>query len=621
MIQKKENCNYNSYNHCNLISFSAKMPKLIPTAEEIAQRKALEFQAINQRKTLPVILQLLYPLPVSSGIKAKHVQEINKNILSDDYLGKYPVFKNSIKKFLLDNNEKDLLLKEKNSLNSIMYSNTNVDNILIDDIPYIDLINKAFNNIHILKDISIKEKALVLSILQDFSIDGGELGKNCIKEYHNLIQYAKDNKEKLTEPVEDLLTDNEIDSYFEKNKIKSFIALSTIGGHPTRQRLEHRLNKFDKSLNTIEVLFNIPELRDDLVTICKNQNKVNPAEIIKFLELSKGFLDLGKSFLELRKIMNSSILNEGINIDYLSEEYLKTLFLSYNKQAKFPDFSKWDLNNVYTIPYFLSNNSLEHKEKFKELFLSTINNGYYDLIHSSNNSYGQGNIKTMNLFKDNDLNYNIWLNYNKEKTFSLLSKSEYIKQQKDILAISKFPKQSEECTIRVWKRNPQQDLFQGRTAAQCIALDGINGFAGVDELLYSYAQLIEIVNKSKNKTIGNACSYWIKDDFGNKALLIDSIGIHPEYENNPQIRNEIFAFAKEYASVVSGEPTKIYIGNQFNKLDVQDLSQPIKDKFKIIGNTNNQKSYLDAIIAKDRHERYTIIDDNKDYLMEIREIK
>ena len=29
---------------------------------------------------------------------------------------------------------------------------------------------------------------------------------------------------------------------------------------------------------------------------------------------------------------------------------------------------------------------------------------------------------------------------------------------------------------------------------------------------YSYAQLIELFNQSQNKSMGNACVYWIKDE-------------------------------------------------------------------------------------------------------------
>ena len=55
-------------------------------------------------------------------------------------------------------------------------------------------------------------------------------------------------------------------------------------------------------------------------------------------------------------------------------------------------------------------------------------------------------------------------------------------------------------------------------------------------------------------------------------------------------------------------------------LQVTDLSEPIKDKFQIIGNTGGKQTYLDAIIAKNRHDRYTTIDNENPFLMEIRKI-
>lgn len=602
------------------VTFKAKEEKNIPSAEEIAKRKALEFAAIAQRKNMPKFLQMLYPLPVSSGIKAKHVNEINKYIISDDKFSAYPKLKKMVESFISGKYLDEFIKKEEDALNTILYT-TNDNTVMLEDAPYTELLNKAFSTAIELEDLSIKEKAFITSILKLKGIDGGELSKAVVNDYKNLIQYAKDNKDKLTEPVEAILSDNQIDTYFENNKAKSIIALLTAGGHPSRQRLEHRLNKYDKTLDTINYLFHIPELRKDLITICENQNKVNPAEIIKFFELSKGFLDLGITNDELKNLINKSILPEGINIDYLSTEYLKTLNKTLNTNIEEIDTEKWDLSNVYTIPYFLKLDLPEHKDRFKDLFIATLNNSYDKLIHNPEKEYGLSNIKTAKLFENNGLNYKKWLNYNKENSFTLLTKTEYENRKTNIPIEAKFPKNNEDFSVRVWKRNPERDLFQGSTAGQCIALDGVNGFAGVDELLYTYAQLIEVVNKSKNKSVGNACVYWIKDTNNQKSLLIDSIGIHTEYENNPQIRKEIFEYVKEYAKDIADEPVKIYIGNQFNKLDISDLSEPQIGIFKIIGNTNKLKSYLDAIIAKDRFERYTVIDERKDYIMELREVK
>lgn len=523
-LQNKSITNYNNQNNNKItsltnlyypISFNAKEKKNIPSAEEIAKRKALEFAAIAQRKNMPEFLQMLYPLPVSSGIKAKHVNEVNKKILIDETFDKYPKLKESIEHFILGKDSNGLVKKEKDALNKILYSKDRT--VMLEDAPYEYLLNKAFSSTVELKDLPIEDKAFITSILKSKKIDGGELSKSVVTDYKDLILYAKNKKDKLTEPVEEILTDNQIEEYFENNKVKSIVALLTAGGHPSRQRLEQRLNKYDKTLDTINYLFHIPELRDDLITICENQNKVNPAEIITFFELSKGFLDLGKTNNELKNLINKSILPEGINIEYLSAEYLKTINNALCTDKKEIDTKKWDLNNVYTIPYFLKLDLPEHKDRFKDLFISTLNDSYYELIHNSEKEYGPANTKTAKLFESNGLSYKKWLNYNKEISFTLLTKA--------------------------------------------------------------------------------------------------------EYENNPQIRKELFEYIKGYANDIADKPVKIYIGNQFNKLDISDLAEPQIGKFKIIGNTNKLKSYLDAIIAKDRFERYTVIDDTKDYIMELREIK
>ena len=121
-LQNKSITNYNNQNNNKItsltnlyypISFNAKEKKNIPSAEEIAKRKALEFAAIAQRKNMPEFLQMLYPLPVSSGIKAKHVNEVNKKILIDETLDKYPKLKESIEHFILGKDSNRLIKKKR----------------------------------------------------------------------------------------------------------------------------------------------------------------------------------------------------------------------------------------------------------------------------------------------------------------------------------------------------------------------------------------------------------------------------------------------------------------------------------------------------------------------------
>ena len=121
-----------------------KRKKNIPSAEEIAKRKALEFAAIVQRKNMPKFLQMLYPLPVSSGIKAKHVNEINKYIISDDKFSAYPKLKKMVENFISGKDLDEFIKKEEDALNTILYT-TNDNTVMLEDAPYTELLNKAFS--------------------------------------------------------------------------------------------------------------------------------------------------------------------------------------------------------------------------------------------------------------------------------------------------------------------------------------------------------------------------------------------------------------------------------------------------------------------------------------------
>ena len=65
------------------------------------------------------------------------------------------------------------------------------------------------------------------------------------------------------------------------------------------------------------------------------------------------------------------------------------------------------------------------------------------MIHNPEKEYGLSNIKTAKLFKNNGLNYRNWLDYNKEKPFTLLARTEYTNSKINI------PKDLEK---KSWKR-------------------------------------------------------------------------------------------------------------------------------------------------------------------------
>ena len=317
-------------------------------------------------------------------------------------------------------------------------------------------------------------------------------------------------------------------------------------------------------------------------------------------------------------LLINEMQNKNIDkLNFLSQKYLEIL---YSKHEIKNQPKGWDNNYVYTIPTFIDEGEDWHKEQFYKILANDKKDLFLSFIHNDNNSFGIANNKTKNIFDFENLNYNIWLNYDKEKELTVYNRRLAKKYENSTYSSSINP--IEKMAIRLWNRDPKKDLFQGSSAVQCIALDGINKNAAIDELLYTYAQLIEIVNKTKNKSVGNACVYWIKDENNQKALLLDSVSVHPDYENDFILRNNLFDFIKEYANNVSNNPNiSVYIGNNFNKFIIDDLEQVNNINCRILGDTNSKTVYLDAINANNSHSRYVKINPNKEFIMDLRKIK
>lgn len=598
-------------NEFDSVAFTA---KTIHTPEEIQRFKEAEKQAKFQRSMLPISVQIMYPLKNYPNIKLKDLTETNSKIIND-YKQDWGNVKKDIVEFLLNNkDEKGQTLSEQENI--ILSSIINDEDASKNAYSIMPLIREVFSDIPEIKNISDKDKALLLHNLKFSNIDGSALKMKLIPEYISLIKFAKENKESLTEPVQEVMNDEEIGKYFNDNLVNIITAMTIIDSDSLKLRLSQRLNKFDSTIKSANNLLKNNEINSTVISVCRKPNKQNLFEIIKFVELANGIMELGVENGLICSYLNMSAGHTGFDIDLLSKKYLNELGKHCNIKL---ETDGWDNDYVYTIPSFMKKGNDWHKIQLLKLITTSDKLEYRTLIHDENNPFGKANINTKNCFAQNGLDYEKWLNYSESKNINFYNKR-LAKQLGGTVYSSKI-NPHEQLSYRIWNRDPKKDLFQGSTGVQCIALDGINCNAGVDELLYTYAQLIELYNKAKNKAVGNACVYWIKDCDDKKAMVIDSVSVHPDYQNDFSLRKELFDFAKSYAKDVSGEDVKLYIGNQFNKFDIKDLSKPFEKEFSIIGDTNNKNIYLDAIIAKDAASRYVDISKDKQFKMELREIK
>ena len=159
--------------------------------------------------------------------------------------------------------------------------------------------------------------------------------------------------------------------------------------------------------------------------------------------------------------------------------------------------------------------------------------------------------------------------------------------------------------IRIWRRFPPQDLFQGNYTHCCIALGEkvappggiatLNPRTILEYLIDQGVQVVEIINQSEHKVIGQ-CWLWLGKDKNNKKYLIaDSFEINNNYRGvKDKIRVEMFEFLKDFGSKLGVDA--VILGNTAtNKVNTSDLKIiPTPGLEKIGGYFENKPYYFEA---------------------------
>ena len=152
-------------------------------------------------------------------------------------------------------------------------------------------------------------------------------------------------------------------------------------------------------------------------------------------------------------------------------------------------------------------------------------------------------------------------------------------------------------TIKMWDRNPQKDIFQGNYSTCCIGMGGGNGSTMPYYIMDTAYNMIELVDNTTGKTIGNALCYMVKGENGKPSFIIDNIEINnsekPSDEIGKQIRTSMTEYASKIAKDVTGtDEVPIYIGGQFNDVLIGDLPTST-EKVQFIGDVNREDIYMD----------------------------
>ena len=181
---------------------------------------------------------------------------------------------------------------------------------------------------------------------------------------------------------------------------------------------------------------------------------------------------------------------------------------------------------------------------------------------------------------------------------TLTIKSHLEQRLEDIKSADKSKKtRPVDLTIKMWDRNPAHDLFQGNYSTCCIGLTRGNGSAMPSYLGYSAFNMIELVDNSTGKTIGNALCYFAKDKNDEPVFVIDNIEIANKnklsQEGSLKLRDAILKYSKNLIEEVASTELPVLLGASYNDVPDNDLKD-YEAIPSIIGEFNCDEIYVDA---------------------------
>jgi hypothetical protein len=307
-----------------------------------------------------------------------------------------------------------------------------------------------------------------------------------------------------------------------------------------------------------------------LIEYCYGFLMLNQKEaLLPFLDgmIQQGTRDLSNLGTGLVQALALKADMPSLQAQTLTEEQLKL----FN-----PDY-------LHTIPLAIRNADQnaygnENLEQLKTLIKATLQGTYKALLHDANTDSGRVNLETRHKFEQFGLNYDLWLQYPKTHTFQMM--------------VDGKPHEME---VKLWDRKPGYDIFQGNYTQACTAMGGPNGRALIDALMHTCVQMVEVRDKTADKTVSKVQTLWIKDEqSGKPVLLADNIQSVSPYRETDGMLDGIRPFMQTFANDVAGQATPVAMGQNANKVtQLDELSAKLLN-VRVIGDTPDHKMYLSA---------------------------
>ena len=201
-------------------------------------------------------------------------------------------------------------------------------------------------------------------------------------------------------------------------------------------------------------------------------------------------------------------------------------------------------------------------------------------ITDESNIYGQANAKTATAFAMNGINYEQWLKPDIEDVKLMVN--------------------DQEMTIKMWDRNPQEDLFMGNKTSCCTAIGtGGNAAATPVYLLNTSYNVVELFDETGD-VVGMSRIFMANVD-GKPSIIMDNIELNTNYKDTKasnevktKIRNGFFEYMNKYAEHITSDPnSQVY----FYSGDIHVPNSDLKHQnitLDFIGSLSQETVYVNS---------------------------
>ena len=271
-----------------------------------------------------------------------------------------------------------------------------------------------------------------------------------------------------------------------------------------------------------------------------------------------------------RDLMDKSLRHIGVSDDVV-DKYMRNYDEAYEQDPSMKNVRNrfWDINYAHLLPL---------KATEGTLIRDIIVNGTYGPTAFRKFLFGEGEVAEINeknrtAFEKAGINYDAWI---EPPTTPVIK----IFKHKD------NPAKNKEFKAEIWRRNPQESLFDGNYTSCCTGIDKDQGDSFPIFLTNTATTTLE-VRTDKNKVLAMSRLLIAKIN-GKPSLVVENIEVNNKMakhylyndETKQEFREMIFEYVRQFAKDINNgkEDIPVYFCGYYYKLsDIAKGLKPVKD--------------------------------------------